>query len=52
MFIDFQICLSIVDMLLKEKRALKFDYKKLKNCQKNLDDEIDKLNDWFNGGTF
>jgi hypothetical protein len=52
MFIDFQTCLAIVDMLLKEKRALEVDYKQLKEYQKRLDDEIDDLNDWFSGGTF
>jgi hypothetical protein len=52
MFIDFQTCLAIVDMLLKEERALGVDYKQLKEYQKRLDDEIDDLNDWFSGGTF
>jgi hypothetical protein len=52
MFIDFQTCLAIVDMLLKEERALEVDYKQLKEYQKRLDDEIDDLNDWFSGGTF
>jgi hypothetical protein len=52
MFIDFQTCLAIVDMLLKEERALEVDYKQLEEYQKRLDDEIDDLNDWFSGGTF
>jgi hypothetical protein len=50
-FIDFQTCLAIVDMLLKEKRALKVDYNDLKNFHKLLEDEMNKLNDWFSGGT-
>jgi hypothetical protein len=45
MFIDFQTCLAIVDMLLKEERALEVDYKQLEEYQKRLDDEIDDLND-------
>jgi hypothetical protein len=52
MFIDFQTCLAIVDMLLKEERVLEVDYKQLKKYQERLDDEIDDLNDWFSGGTF
>jgi hypothetical protein len=51
-FIDFQTCLAIVDMLLKEKRALKVDYNDLKNFHKLLEDEMNKLNDWFSGGIF
>jgi hypothetical protein len=51
-FIDFQTCLAIIDMLLKEKRALKVDYNDLKNFHKDLEDEMNKLNDWFSGGTF
>jgi hypothetical protein len=51
-FIDFQTCIAIVDMLLKEKRALKVDCSDLKNFQKLLDDEMDKLDDWLSGGIF
>jgi hypothetical protein len=52
MFIDFQTCLAIVDMLLKEKKALQVDYNDLKSFNKVLEDEMNKLNDWFSGGTF
>jgi hypothetical protein len=52
MFIDFQTCLAIVDMLLKEEWALEVDYKQLQEYQKRLDDEIDDLNDWLSGGIF
>jgi hypothetical protein len=51
-FIDFQTCLAIVDMLLKEERALEVDYNDLKNFHRLLEDEMNKLNDWFSGGTF
>jgi hypothetical protein len=50
-FIDFQTCFAIVDMLLKEERALEVDYNDLKNFHKLLEDEMNKLNDWFSGGT-
>jgi hypothetical protein len=50
-FIDFQICLAIVGMLLKEKRALKIDYNDLKDSHKLLENEMNKLKDWFSGGT-
>jgi hypothetical protein len=39
-------------MLSKDERALEVDYKKLKEFQKFLDDEIKELNRLFNGGTF
>jgi hypothetical protein len=51
-FIDFQICLAIVDMLLKEARVIEIGYNDLKDFLKLLDDEMDKLNDWLSGGTF
>jgi hypothetical protein len=50
-FIDFQTCLAIVDMLLKEEKALEVDYNDLKNFHRLLENEMNKLNDWFNGGT-
>jgi hypothetical protein len=51
-FIDFQTCIAIVDMLLKEKRALKVDCSDLKKFQKLLDDEMDNLDEWLSGGIF
>jgi hypothetical protein len=52
LFIEFQTCLAIVDMLSKDERALEVDYKRLKKCQKGFDDQIKELNRWFSGGTF
>jgi hypothetical protein len=38
-------------MLFKEEKAFELDYKFLEECQKNLIDEMNNLNDWFSGGT-
>jgi hypothetical protein len=50
-FIDFQTCLAIVETFLQEERALKIDFNTLNKFQDDLNGEIEKLNDWFEGGT-
>jgi hypothetical protein len=51
-FIKLQTCLAVVEMFLKEERALKFDQNKLKKLQQKLDGEMKNLNERFNGGIF
>jgi hypothetical protein len=51
-FIDFQICLAIVEVFLKEEKALKIDFNILEKLQEDLDREMKNLNDWFIDGTF
>jgi hypothetical protein len=51
-FIDFQTCLAIVDMLVKEEKVIEIRYSDIKNFLKLLEDEMNKLNDWLSGGIF
>jgi cell division protein FtsB len=51
-FIDLKTCLAVVEMFLKEERALKLDLSKLKKLQQKLDEEMENLNERFKGGTF
>jgi hypothetical protein len=51
-FINFQTCLAIVEVFLKEEKALKIDFIILKKLQEDLDREMKNLNDWFIDGTF
>jgi hypothetical protein len=51
-FINFQTCLAIVEVFLKEEKALKIDFNILKKLQEDLDREMKNLDDWFIDGTF
>jgi hypothetical protein len=51
-FIDFQTCLTIVEMFLKEKKVLSLDLNALKKLQENLNEEMKILNNRFSEGTF
>jgi cell division protein FtsB len=51
-FIEFQICIALVEMFQKEGKALKTNVDALKQFQEELNDEIKKLNNMFTGGTF
>jgi hypothetical protein len=51
-FIDFQTCLAMVEMFLKEEKIVKMDLNALMNFQEKLDGEIKNLNDRFSGGIF
>jgi hypothetical protein len=51
-FINYQTCLSIIEMFSYKEKALKINLNGLKKLQENLDREIKSLNDWFTEGTF
>jgi hypothetical protein len=51
-FIDFKICLGIVEMFLKEECTLKIDLVDLENFQLRLNREMEILIEIFREGTF